>query len=178
MTGALLAVVVAAAFTGAGTAYLLWVFVVPLLVPKPTPDPAATAMPSSAVPQAGAAGDLPQVPHFPDPSLTAQVAAVRTDMAALARAQIAMLEGMAERENQLLQEMRAVATARDPELITSLQRIEARLSGRPPPDNAQVLDETDPAPATSPPVQDLTEEDDDPATTADNPDARPNIGLA
>lgn len=151
MSGASVAVTLAAALIGGGVAYLIWALIMPWFVKPsapdqiagPTPAPLAegTADPEAKAPQTS---DRPEVPHFPDPTIIAQIAAVRTDVAELARAQIAMLEGMANRESQLLNEMRAAASVRDPEMLNSLQRIEARLSDRPPPESGIVLEEQNP----------------------------------
>lgn len=133
MSGAVIAVVLAAGLVGGGAAYLVWALVLPLLRPgQKSYDDSHTAAASDSSP-----GAL-------DPSLNAEIAAVRTDMAELARVQLSMLEGMAERESQLLSEMRAVASTRDPELLKSLQRIEALLAGEPEPGSGVVLkDEED-----------------------------------
>ncbi|MEM8787388.1 MAG: hypothetical protein AAGE76_03915 [Pseudomonadota bacterium] len=67
------------------------------------------------------------VPPLPDPTLAAQIAALREDMATLAAGQAALLEGQAEREARFLAEMRAVFEADEPSTRDGLTRIETLL---------------------------------------------------
>ena len=148
MSGAVFAVILAAALMGGGAAFLAWSIVLPLFARPQAAAPAAQPVgPAQAAPAADTPGpkdgEVDQPPLFPDPTLNAQIAAMRKDLAEIARVQIELLEGMADRENQMLGEMRAVVSQRDPELLNSLTRIEALLTGAPPPELGTLLEDDD-----------------------------------
>ncbi|MHA3976178.1 hypothetical protein ACW9UR_00720 [Halovulum sp. GXIMD14794] len=68
----------------------------------------------------------PAAPAGPDPEVLARLDGLKADIATLAQAQLALLEGRAERESRLLAEMRAIAAT--PELTKGLGRVEAALA--------------------------------------------------
>lgn len=120
MSLAHLAVILLAALLGVGAAGLLWLIVErqPRRAARAEPPPVVGA-PAPPPTQA----ELPPVPVFPDPTLSAQVAAIRAEMQKLAQTQADLVAGMARWENQLLAEMRAIAEAGDPEVLIQLARI-------------------------------------------------------
>lgn len=64
-------------------------------------------------------------PPGPDPDLVARLDGLKGDIATLAQAQLALLEGRSEHESRLLAEMRAIAAT--PELSLGLARVETTL---------------------------------------------------
>lgn len=90
-------------------------------------DPRARA-PDAAPPPAEAHRTDPQQRAAPaaSPDLMERIDSLKADIATLAQAQLAMLEGRAEQESRFLAEMRAIAGT--PELASGLARIEAALT--------------------------------------------------
>jgi len=94
----------------------------------PQADDPRVGAPDAAPPKAEARRTAPQQRAEPaaPPDFMERLDSLKADIATLAQAQLAMLEGRAEQESRFLAEMRAIAGT--PELASGLARIEAALT--------------------------------------------------
>ncbi|WP_112321210.1 hypothetical protein [Oceanibium sediminis] len=127
MTLAHLVIILVATLMGGGVAGLLWWAFNRLTAATP-PLPPFADTPADTGADRGPPADIP---IFPDPTLPAQIAAIRGEMQTLAQTQSDLLAGMTRWENQLLAEMRAIAKAGDPEVILILNRIALAVGAAP-----------------------------------------------
>jgi len=118
MDGADILGIVALALGGGAGAYAIW-YVVRFGTGDLSASPNAAGEPTATAP-----GRLRVRQAATDPALLAEIAALRTEIAAIAATQARMLHGQADHEGMLLGEMRAIASAMDPKIVESLARIE------------------------------------------------------
>lgn len=116
MSGGDIAVILAAALTGGGAAFLAWEGARHFRRGRPAPVADAPAAMPAAMPE----------------DMAAQLDALREEVAAITRRQLDLLNDQAAREGRVLAEMRAAASSPPPEVLSRLRRIEALLDGTPP----------------------------------------------
>ena len=128
-------VVIATALAGGLVAHMIW-RLVEGEAPSVRPAAAEQGAPRARARSAGAP---------PAEPVAEAISALRADIAQIARAQIALIEGQGERDTQLLSELRAIAGTTDPAILEALQRIEAALHAAEP-GGTRAPDHTPPRP--------------------------------